>query len=72
MNEIMYSKINDMLDVELAMSRIIALCDITIEYIISSDSDLCNKAAALDKVNFMLMTLRDYATVVEKQANELQ
>lgn len=69
MSNIMYSKVNDMLDVELAMSRMLAQCDMTLDYISASSDSAEDK---IEKITWSLMIMHDLIAVVEKQANELQ
>lgn len=69
MSEIIYNKVNDMSDVELAMANIIAQCDTVLDYITASTDSKKNK---LDNISYLLMNLHDYTVVAKKQVNALQ
>lgn len=69
MSRVNYSTVNDMVDVELAMSRIISQCEMTLDYIGNTSDDCTDK---MDNIMWSLMTLHDFAMVVEEQAIKLQ
>lgn len=68
-DSLMIDRLDDLFDVEIAFTRIQALSDVLLEYIMNDNGT--GDVKLQDNINFTLMTIRDYADFYANQVQNL-